>query len=188
MPCIVKKTLNAIVNVGCHYVVAIKRNNKTLFHYIENLTSMLTKNVGYYRKVEQNRGRRESRTIHVFEPSKEIKEYLSHIKSVLRVERTREIKGKTSTEIVYYVCDVRYKANQFYNGIRGHWSIENRLHWVKDVVMMEDSSALRNKKTASIISILKSFVIELANMNSNSVINFQRTSAQDIEQISYLLE
>lgn len=122
----VKKTLDTIVATNNHYVVAIKRNFKKLFLLIESATSRLTSCIDYHKTVEKSHGRKETRIIHVFDSTKEIRDYLSHIKTVVRVQRIRESKKKTSEEIVYYACDVKYSAKKFNKGIRQHWSIENK--------------------------------------------------------------
>lgn len=186
--CIVKKTLDAIIETGNHYVVAIKKNSKKLYSLIESATARLTKCYDYHKTEEKNRGRREIRITHAFEASKEIKECIPHIKTVVRIKRLRTNKKKTSEEIIYYACDVGYNAKKFSKGIRGHWTIENNLHWVKDVVMNEDKSLMGNISIAPIISILKSHIIGLAYVNTKSVINFQRTISHDIGIMSLLLE
>lgn len=155
---------------------------------IESATAKLTSSYDYDKSEEINRGRLETRTIHVFEASKEIREYLPHINAVVRVKRFRQSNKKISEVTFYYVSDVKYNAKRFNKGIREHWSIENKLHWVKDVVMMEDKSSISNIHLAPILSLLKSHVIELAYLNSRSVINFQRTVAHNIEQMCFLLE
>lgn len=50
-------------------------------------------------------------------------------------------------------------------GIRGHWGIENRLHYVKDVVFFEDSSPITNINAATNLSILTTIVINLLRYN-----------------------
>jgi predicted transposase YbfD/YdcC len=142
----------------------------------------------YDKTVEKNRGRKETRIIHVFNPTQEILAYMPHIKAVVKVRRMREIKGKISEEIVYYISDVKHRAKKFNQGIRQHWSIENKLHWIKDVIMNEDKSGIRNKIIAPNVSILKSLVIELAYLNTNSIINFQRSIAHDVAQMLTFLE
>jgi predicted transposase YbfD/YdcC len=155
---------------------------------IESATVKRTSCYDYFKSEEINRGRLETRIIHVFGATEEIKEYLPHIKAVVRVKRIRQNKKNTSEEIIYYVSDVEYTAKRFYKGIREHWSIENKLHWVKDVVMLEDKSAITNIQLAPILSLLKSHVIELAYLNYSGVTNFLRTIAHNIEQMCLLLE
>lgn len=155
---------------------------------IESATEKLTLCYDYHKTEEKNRGRNEIRTVHVFDATKEIKELVPHIKAVVRVKRIRQRSIRNSEEIFYYVSDVKYSAKRFNEGIRKHWSIENKLHWVKDVVMKEDKSTIKQYTVASIVSILKSLVINIAYLNSNSVINFQRTIAHNIEQMYVLLE
>jgi predicted transposase YbfD/YdcC len=188
MHCTQKKTLDTIVKTGNHYVVAIKRNAKYLFQLLVLLTLKLTDCVDYYKdNAKKSHGRLEQRTVHVFEPNEPIKEYLPHIKSVARIKRTRIKKDKKSEEIVYYISDRELSAKEFYKGIRGHWTIENNLHWVKDVVMLEDKSKY-NRKMVEQISILKSLVITIAYQNSKSVINFQRVMSHDIVSMRHLIE
>ena len=62
-------------------------------------------------------------------------------RTVLRlVLATRESKGKASVERRYYLSSLRTDAEQFARAVRGHWSVENQLHWVLDVVFGEDHS------------------------------------------------
>ena len=65
------------------------------------------------------------------------------IKSLIRVERTGTRGDKPYHEVVCYISSLIHPAREFACGIRGHWSIENRLHWIKDVVMKEDDSKIR---------------------------------------------
>ena len=188
MLCIAKKTLNTIASTKNHYVVAVKRNCHKLHSIIELATEKLSSSYDYDKSVEINRSRTETRIIHTFEATKEIKEYLSNINTVIRVKRQRKLKKRTSEKIFYYVSDVKYNAKRFNKGIREHWSVENKLHWVKDVVMLEDKAKISNIYIAPILSLLRSYVIELAYLNSKSVINFQRTVAHNIEQMLLLLE
>lgn len=74
-----------------------------------------------------------------------------HLAQVCRVERTFLRKGKVSQEVAYAVTSLSpLKANpsQLLTLWRGHWGIENRLHWVRDVTLDEDRcqvlAALRN--------------------------------------------
>jgi predicted transposase YbfD/YdcC len=142
--------------------------------------------ISKYRKQEKNKGRMETRTVWVFKATKAVRSILSHSQSVILVNREITRKGKKIHEQVLYISDLTLPAKKANDGIRGHWSIENKLHYVKDVVMNEDKSNMKNKSIASIISLLRSFTISLAHVFFDSVVSFQRTFAQDLSIIGLL--
>lgn len=148
-----------------------------------DVSKIRKKNSSKYRKHEKNRGRLETRTLWVFKATDEVKKYMSHCASVILVHRQRTQKGKTSDEYTFYISNLVLTAKKFFDGIRGHWSIENRLHYVKDVVLNEDKANLKNKKIAPFISILRSFAISIAYIFSNSVTSFQRTYTNNLDLI-----
>jgi len=179
----VKKTLDKIVETKNHYVVCIKKNRGKVYNQIEACCDNVM-STDEYNKSEKNRGRIESRAVSTYEVSKEVKKQYPHCKQIIKVNRTRIVKGKETNITLYYISDLELSAESFYKGIRNHWSIENNLHWVKDVVMLEDKSNMSNKLIAPILSLFRSFIIMIARYFSYGVTNFQRTYAHDIEFIT----
>ena len=77
----------------------------------------------------------------------------------------------------------------FAEGIRQHWGIENRLHWVKDVVFGEDAAPLSNYNAATNWSIIRNIAINLARLGGyDSLTKAERFLAHDIDKIFLLLE
>jgi predicted transposase YbfD/YdcC len=54
--------------------------------------------------------------------------------------RTRETGTKTTTETAYYLLSSPLSAERFGQVVRAHWGVENKLHWILDVVMNEDQT------------------------------------------------
>jgi len=59
------------------------------------------------------------------------------------VERQGKREGKNFEEKAYFISSERLFAEAFLKAIQGHWSIENQLHWVKDVTLKEDKPPRR---------------------------------------------
>ncbi len=89
----------------------------------------------------------------------------------------------------YYISSLVSKATTFALGIRQHWGIENRLHWVKDVVFGEDTAPLSNYNVATNWSIIRNIAINLARKGGyDSLTKAERFLAHDIDKLFLLLE
>ena len=73
--------------------------------------------------------------------------------------------------------------------VRGHWSIENRLHWPKDVVLHEDETYGRNPNALLNASLLRSITINLLRLNGfQSLTSALRELANQVEKIFRFLQ
>ena len=68
---------------------------------------------------------------------------------------------KVTREVRYFISSLRLGIKRFAGAVRGHWGIENTLHWCLDVTFREDESRLRDRHAADNISWLKRFAISL---------------------------
>lgn len=70
--------------------------------------------------------------------------------------------GKYYEEVSFYVLSKPIDSAQTVaKGIRGHWGIENNLHWVKDVILGEDDMTITNQKQATIVAHLNTTALNL---------------------------
>jgi predicted transposase YbfD/YdcC len=73
---------------------------------------------------------------------------------------TRTVKGVVTTELRYYLTTLT-EAAVFARSVRTHWGIENKLHWVLDVVFREDDARNRKDHSAADLALLRRITLNL---------------------------
>jgi predicted transposase YbfD/YdcC len=118
--------------------------------------------------IDKAHGRIEARTLWT---STELNDYLNfpYVAQVFCIRRdtTHLTSGKHHTETVYGLTSLsNHKADptRLQELIRGHWSIENRLHWVRDVTFDEDRCRIRKGNGAQVMAGLRNLAISLLRM------------------------
>lgn len=147
-----KKIAKQIVDQGGHYILQLKGNQGTLHKETEMLFAQcLTddcRGISYSTAAttDKGHGRIEERRIWA---TSEInwfaeKNKWEHLRSLIRVQSKRTVDGKTSTEDRYYITDLGADNSSGLLGyIRGHWGVENTLHWSLDINFREDERRIR---------------------------------------------
>lgn len=152
-----------ITEKQANYVLAVKNNQPTLLEemkeYFEWAASdpIEKNNLDIYSLCDGEHDRIVSRTVEV---TKEIGWYESkknwkQLSSFIRVTRRSERNGVTSKEIEYFISSAAWSAQRFAELIRGHWSIENVLHWSLDVVFHEDDVQIHTDHSPENLSIVR---------------------------------
>lgn len=140
----------AIVDRGADYLLALKANQRSL-HSEAELYFADTDALQRYRSVDGDHGRIETRTAVVShdigwlraDRSAPGEPRFPGLSMLGMVEATVERDGKTTTSRRYYIGSTPLSAAQLLAATRAHWGIENRLHWVMDVVYHDDLMRLR---------------------------------------------
>jgi len=157
------------------YVLALKDNQRTLhedvreyFDWIEREKPKSEEYEIWKSKPEKCHGRIETRKILVASADwLEEKAAWKDICKIIRYECTREINGVKTTSVRHYISSFDTSAEQFGEIIRGHWSIENQLHWMLDVTFREDDAKARKDNSPLNLNVLRK--IALAALKSVTV-------------------
>jgi predicted transposase YbfD/YdcC len=153
---------------GGDYVLAVKQNQPTLYEQVreavEEGLERDAERIDEYCTDEKGHGRREIRTYAVFAAPEGVDpEGLWQDLSAVGVtfsQRT-DSRGRTGLEGRYYILSRRLSAKEFAAAVRGHWSIENQLHWQLDVSFREDASRVRTGHAAANLSVIRRFALGL---------------------------
>ena len=145
------------------YLFFVKENQPTLYDAIAGLDE--TRWSAPATETARGHGRLETRTIWVADADG-LHDF-PHLSQVVRIMReVDDAKTKTarSTETAYAVTScTKEKANrrQLLTASRGHWSIENGLHWVRDATMREDRSKVRSGSAPRALAAIRNLVISV---------------------------
>lgn len=159
-----KKIVESIRSKKADYVIAVKKNQQALYEEIENLF-LITKTQSEHVEHDIDHGRSETRKCTLINDLTFLDERKSwkDLSSVLKVETERYDKSsrKTTCETRLYISSRKDNAQYHNEIIRGHWSIENRLHWMLDVVFNEDQARRRAGNSAANFNIISKIALAL---------------------------
>lgn len=145
------------------YLITVKANQKELYEDIALVFDdpPLGEDFAYAEHHGQHGGRVETRRLWV---TKALCGYLDWpgAKQVCKLEREVFRRGATSVDARYFITSLEVARPKALMEIaRGHWGIENRLHWVRDVSMGEDGSQVRSGSAPQVMAALRNVVIGL---------------------------
>lgn len=168
-------------------MIAVKANQKRLYEQVQLTTEQATP-VSFDTITECRSDRVTTRTVSVFDDLTGISDDWIGLARLVKVERLGTRAGKPYHQIAYYISSLSLQAAQFAQGIRGHWGIENRLHWVKDVVFDEDNSRMRQGNAPANLSIIRTLAIAILRYNGySSITTAVRMIGHNLEQIFRLI-
>jgi predicted transposase YbfD/YdcC len=109
---------------------------------------------------------------------------------VAQLRRTVTKKGRKTVEVVYLITSDRdADPAALAAWVRGHWEIENRLHWVRDVTYQEDRSLVRTGNAPRVMASLRSLAISLLRLaGQTNIAAANRHHARDPQQTLQLLQ
>ena len=166
-----------IIAQGGHYVLGLKGNQSALQEGVEDFFEVAMDGdfagvaYDYTEEVDKDHGRLEVRRYWVTEDLRTLPntQLWAGLRSIGMVERRCSI-GETQTlERRYYINSIPAQAKRFAHAVRGHWGVENRLHWRLDVVFAEDASRIRKGNAPAIMTTIRHLCMNLFEQEPSSM-------------------
>lgn len=156
----------SIRDAGADYLLAVKGNQPTLQADIEAAFEVADKGqVDIDVDVDKGHGRIETRTVSVLRQVDwldgdrrfpgEVR--FADARAIVRVEARTELKDRSRFDVRHYITSSARSATALGHTIRGHWGIENTLHWTLDVTFQEDLSRVRKGHGAQNMALVRKF-------------------------------
>ena len=165
-----KEIVKEITKKGAEYVISLKGNQGNLHQDIKDYLDWAERiefkdiKFDYCETLEKGHGRIEQRRCWVTEEIEWLEKRADwqNLKSVVMVEAVREIIGGEKTvERRYFISSLGANAAEVLCAVRGHWAIENELHWCLDIGFREDECRTRTGNAAENLAILRHLGINL---------------------------
>jgi predicted transposase YbfD/YdcC len=179
------------------YVLALKGNQSGLFEDVKGLFEHAQKegfeNCEYHRTEENGHGRfeiRECRTLSTSESVASIESLTKWhgLRSVIMVKSTRVVGHRRTGETRYYISSLSGDAKQALEAVRGHWGIENGVHWVLDIAFREDECRIRKGNGAQNFAILRHIALNLLKQEKTAKCGIKNKRLKAGWDESYLLK
>ena len=158
-----------IVDKQADYVLSLKDNHPKFHQVVREIFEEEQSRAAaglkpHYRVLttrDTGHGRQEERTYYQMAVPKNLPgaDRWKNLRSLGMVIRRRTINEVEQQEVQFYISSLPVKVSRLAKAIRGHWSIENQLHWMLDVVFAQDSSRIRKGNGPEISSMLRQLAL-----------------------------
>jgi len=165
-----REIVKQIVEKEAEYVISLKGNQGMLHREVKEFMDWAErvkfKGIGfdYFESLEKGHGRIEKRRCWVTEEIDWLEQFAewANLKSIIMVEAEREVIGGQKTiERRYFISSLEANAEQSLRAVRGHWAIENELHWCLDIGFREDDCRTREGNAPENLAIIRHIGINL---------------------------
>lgn len=152
------------------YVLAVKQNQPRLYEAIESFFESHWDDNDWvggpcrrHETHEQGHGRMEDRYYYLAKIPRDkfIFSQWPGLRAIGMAIRVAQRDGATTEDVRYYIVSDYLSGRRFADAVRGHWRIENTLHWQLDVTFREDDSRVRHRRLTNNLAWLRRFAISL---------------------------
>jgi predicted transposase YbfD/YdcC len=162
-----KETATAIRNKDADYLLTVKKNQLNLYRELRDRfieygeQDYRVRGLRRHTTTEKKHGRQERREYYVAPAPSHLQDAWSDMKTIGMVYRQRESNGKLHEETLFFISSLPPRVRRLAKHLRGHWGIENSLHWVLDVTFREDDSRIRKGNSPEIASIFRKLALNI---------------------------
>jgi len=186
-----------IVKKEADYVISLKGNQGNLYEDVKDYLDWAKREefkgieFDWCSSLEKDHGRIEERRCYVTEEIEwlEQKDDWANLKSIIMVEAIREAIGKEeTTERRYFISSLEANAEKALRAVRGHWAIENELHWCLDIGFREDECRVREARSAENLATVRHIGLNLLKQEKSCKLGIKSKRKKAGWDESYLLK
>jgi predicted transposase YbfD/YdcC len=192
-----KEIAKKIVAAGGDYVLAVKGNQE---HLLEDVQATVERALNaelpahvvlQHDTTEQGHGRQENRSYVVINDVTGIRDRQAwpKLKTVVMCCSERTVKGKTTTEARFFIGSRKMGVRGYAKALRGHWRIENNLHWQLDISLGEDDSRIQERRAAETFALMRKIALSLLKQNpaKDSIARKRKAAALDLDFLAEVM-
>jgi predicted transposase YbfD/YdcC len=154
-----KATVRQIREQGGDYLVAVKGNQPALQRAahaaFDRAWEAEFAGCPMAATVEDGHGRHEERYVTVIPGPEGLPAEWKDVRSIVVVARERETRGRNVSTCHFYITSLRQSAKGMAGYVRGHWGVENGLHWCLDVSFGEDANRTRQRSAGANLGVVR---------------------------------
>ena len=167
-----KETTAAIRAKKADYVITVKANQPKLHDAVQQFFLSAAnrdyEDVRIHKTKERNRGRVERREVYVAPAPAELTESGEWVglRTIGMIYRYRQ-DGDESHAVTFFISSLPPRVKRIARHVRGHWGVENSLHWVLDVTFAEDASRIRKDNSPEIAGIFRRLALSVLQQDTS---------------------
>jgi predicted transposase YbfD/YdcC len=189
-----KQTLEQIRDQGGDYLVAVKGNQpalqKAAHAAFDRACGAEFAGCDMAASAEDGHGRHEERYVTVIADPEGLPAQWTDVAAVVVVGREREVGGRNASTHHFYLTSLRAGAEQLAGYVRGHWGVENGLHWCLDVSFREDANRTRDRNAGANLGMVRRVAASLLKQDTGkgSIKAKRLNAAWDLQYLEQVLQ
>lgn len=192
-----QKNVEKIISSKADYVIGLKANQRKIYEQTINLFNTQAVHSEYESGLELKRGRTEKRSYKVLYLNRldssadellDLTENWQNLRTIIKVDSQRKENKKSEMAFFqrYYISSLECSAEQLSKIIRSHWKIENKLHWILDAVLNEDSGRKRKGNAAQNYSNIRKMALNQIRKIDDPSVGIKRRQMKCARNPQYL--